>query len=151
MDESTVQWKKQRWDQIQENLLPFLVQCGYKEQDLYWVPISGLCGDNIKEKVSPDVCDWYQGPTLLEILDNMPIEAKDPQAPLRIPVLDKMKDGNQQFIFGKVEQGTVRLGDKLTLMPLNIPCQVLNIKNDKAQEVAFGRPNDNVVIRVSNL
>lgn len=52
-------------------------------------------------------------------------------APLRIPVLDKMKEGNRSIIFGKVEQGTVNLGDRLALSPNNLPCQVLNIVNDK--------------------
>lgn len=63
----------------------------------------------------------------------MPIDARNAEAPLRIPVLDKMKDGNRSIIFGKVEQGTVRLGDRLALSPNNLPCQVLNIVNDKQQ------------------
>ena len=77
MDEGTVGWKKQRWDQIRESLSPFLTQCGYTENDIYWVPISGLTGANIVEKVDSDTCSWYQGPTLVEILDNLPTEARN--------------------------------------------------------------------------
>jgi len=65
MDEATVSWKKQRWDQIRESLGPFLTQCGYKESDIFWVPISGLTGHNIVEPISSDICSWYDGPTLL--------------------------------------------------------------------------------------
>ena len=61
----------------------------------------------------------------------MPIAQRNAEAPLRIPVLDKMKDGNRMVIFGKVEQGTMRLGDKLAIAPNNYPCQVLSIVNDK--------------------
>ena len=67
-------WKKARWDQIQTELTPFLQQNGFKESDIFWVPISGLTGQNIVEPVSSDVCSWYSGPTLLDILDNMPID-----------------------------------------------------------------------------
>ena len=42
-----------------------------------------------------------------------------------------MKDSNRSVIFGKVEQGMVKLGDKLSLAPQNHPCQVLDIVNDK--------------------
>ena len=69
------------------------------------MPISGLTGQNIVESVDSSVCNWYTGPTLIEILDQMPIEPRNAVAPLRIPVLDKMKEGNRSIIFGKVEQG----------------------------------------------
>lgn len=69
MDEATVSWKKQRWDDIRSSLTPFLNGCGYTENDLFWVPISGLTGQNIVEPVSSSICNWYTGPTLLEILD----------------------------------------------------------------------------------
>ena len=131
MDEATVSWKQARWDQIRTELTPFLNQNGYQESDIFWVPISGLTGHNIVEPVDSGICSWYKGPTLLDILDQMPIAPRDPDGALRIPVLDKMKDGNRSVIFGKVEQGTVRLGDKLGLAPSNQPCQVLDIVNDK--------------------
>jgi peptide chain release factor subunit 3 len=91
------------------------------------VPISGLTGQNIVEPLDESVCSWYSGPTLLDILDKMPLEPRNAEAHLRIPVLDKMKDSNRSVIFGKVEQGTVRLGDRLALSPNNMPCQVLGI------------------------
>lgn len=151
MDEATVSWKQARWDQIKTSLVPFLTQCGYAESDLYWVPISGLTGQNIVEPLDSSVCSWYSGPTLLEILDQMPVGERDAAAPLRIPVLDKMKESNRSVIFGKVEQGTVRLGDRLALAPRNLPCQVLNIVNDKQQQVPYARPGDNVQLKISYL
>ena len=81
----------------------------------------------------------------------MPLEPRNAEAPLRVPVLDKMKDSNKSVIFGKVEQGTVRLGDKLAISPSNLPCQVLNIVNDKQQQIAYARPGDNVQLKVSYL
>lgn len=51
------------------------------------------------------------------MLDDIPVdEHRDAEGPLRIPVLDKMKD-KDLTVHGKVESGTIRLGDKLAIMP----------------------------------
>lgn len=113
-------WKKARWDEIRTNLLPFLLASGYSEDDLSWVPISGLTGQNITEPIG-DVCSWYSGPPLIEVLDSLPVETRNPNGPLRIPVLDKMKETNRVVIHGKIEQGTVSLGDKLAVAPNGTP------------------------------
>lgn len=46
----------------------------------------------------------------------LPLPQRNPEGPVRIPVLDKMKDRGY-MVFGKVESGTVRMGDTLYLMP----------------------------------
>lgn len=125
MDEKSVQWKQERYNNIVGSLKPFLLGVGYEESDLFFVPISGLTGENITEPLDKKVCSWYDGKTMLEILDELPVEYKDPNGPLRIPVLDKMKESNRMVIHGKIESGTVKLGDKLTLAPHNKAAQVL--------------------------
>lgn len=111
MDEPSVKWSKDRFTEIITNLKPFISTCGYDpEKDCVFVPISGLNGDNIKDPVAKTVCNWYSGPTLLEILDNLELPSRNKDGPLRIPVLDKMKDRGT-VMFGKIESGTVRLGD----------------------------------------
>jgi len=107
-------WSKARYEEIQNGLTPFLNKTGYKNEDLIFVPIAGLTGDNIQEKSK--ACNWYKGPTFLEILDQVKLEKRFPKGPLRIPILDKMKD-KDLIIHGKVENGTISLGDKLAVMP----------------------------------
>ena len=41
-------WSKSRYDEIHDGLLPFLKNTGYKEEDLYFVPIAGITGENIQ-------------------------------------------------------------------------------------------------------
>ena len=115
-------WRKERYDHIIDNLKPFILSVGYKEDDLFWVPISGLTGENITQPLEKGICNWYKGPPLIEILDKLPVEYRDPNGPLRIPVLDKMKEATKMVIHGKVECGTVNLGDKLSLAPQNFAC-----------------------------
>lgn len=107
-------WSKARFDEIQSGLIPFFNATGYTENDVIWVPISGLSGENIQERSSN--CNWYKGPSLLEILDDIQIETGKADAGLRIPVLDKMKD-KDLIVHGKVESGTIRHGDKLVIAP----------------------------------
>jgi len=114
-------WSESRWDEIREGLTPFLANTGYDvKNDVLWVPISGLTGANILEPAGT-TCNWYKGPTLVELLDSVPLLDRDPNGPLRIPVLDKLKERGI-VAHGKVESGTVRLGDKLTLSPNEAPC-----------------------------
>lgn len=123
MDDPSCNWKKERWDEIRTGLLPFLLKTGYKETDIYWVPISGLTGANLLKPLEKSVCSWYDGPTFMEIIDNLPVEKRDAEGPLRIPILDKQKDRGI-VIHGKVMQGTVRVGDKIALSPHYTPSQV---------------------------
>ena len=117
MDEPSVKWSKDRYTEIITALKPFIKSCGYDpETDCTYVPISGLNGDNLKEPMNKNVCGWYNGPTLLEILDDLEVPPRNPEGPLRIPILDKMRDRGT-IIFGKVESGTVKIGDKLSVMP----------------------------------
>jgi peptide chain release factor subunit 3 len=66
------------------------------------VPVSGLNGDNLKVPLAQNVCGWYKGPTFIEILDDLELPHRDAEGPLRIPILDKMKDRGV-VIFGKIE------------------------------------------------
>lgn len=144
MDEGSVQWSKARWDEIKNGLTPFLLKTGYKEEDVYWVPISGLTGMNLVDQEGmKQACPWYEGPSFLETLDKMPVEARDATGPLRIPILDKQKDRGI-IIHGKVVQGTVRVGDKLALSPHQTPSQVGFILDHKNQMVRYARPGENV-------
>ena len=62
-----------------------------------------------------------------------------------------MKESNKMVIHGKVESGTVKLGDKLTLAPHNHPCHVLTIMDSKNQEVEYARPGENIQVKMLHL
>ena len=146
MDEETVKWSEERYNDILSGATPFLVeQCGYRKEDLIFVPISGLMGHNI-EKLT-DSCPWYKGPTLLEILDSIEPPKRNIDGPLRVPILDRMKDRGV-VVFGKVESGVIRIGTKLAVMPNNTKCQVTGIYNCKLELVRYANPGENIQIKV---
>jgi peptide chain release factor subunit 3 len=115
MDDPSVNWSETRWNEICDNLTPFLNKSGFQDRDIFFVPVSGLTGENILEPVGSK-CTWYTGPTLFKILDKLPVKKRDANGTLRIVILDKMKDKGV-FAFGKIESGTVKVGDKITILP----------------------------------
>lgn len=115
MDEDSVKWDEARYNEIVDGVTPFLLEtCGFARHNVSFIPISGLSGENID--VLTDKSPWYKGPTLIQVLDECEVPKRDPEGPLRIPILDKMKERGL-VAFGKVESGTVRIGSKLTVMP----------------------------------
>lgn len=77
------------------------------------------------------------------MLDEVKLEKRFPDGPLRIPVLDKMKE-KDLIVHGKVENGTIRLGDKLALMPSGAPAQVMSLLDGKGEIVMYAAPGENV-------
>lgn len=149
MDDHSVNWSETRWNEIRSNLTPFLNKSGYKDSDIFFVPISGLTGDNILEPAGSK-CPWYTGPTLIKILDQLPVEKRDTNGPLRIPILDKMKDSGV-IAHGKIESGTVKVGDKIMISPSGYPAQVGVILDHKNESVMFARPGENVQIKLIHI
>jgi peptide chain release factor subunit 3 len=84
----------------------------------------------------------------LEVLDDLLVPPRDEKGALRVPILDKMLDRGV-IAFGKVESGTIRLGDKLKIMPSGNACQVLSLYNSKEENVRYAKPGENVKIRLN--
>jgi peptide chain release factor subunit 3 len=115
MDDATVAWSKERYDECVNKILPFLKGVGYDpKKDLDIMPISGFSGANMKERVGA-ACPWYDGPSLLELLDGMPLPRSYSGA-LLMPIADKLKDMGT-VVIGKIESGKVKKGQKILIMP----------------------------------
>jgi len=127
MDDSTVNWDPDRYNEIKDKLVPYLKKCGFQPgKDTYFMPCSGFTGAFIKEPVDESICDWYRSPCFIEYLETLPIPNRSITGPLRMPVFDKYKDMGT-VAMGKIECGMVKLNDKLTLMPNKIKVEVTNI------------------------
>jgi len=128
MDDPTVGWDKERYNEIISQLSPFIKQVGYNTKtDVIFLPVSGIKGINIKEPVDANVCNWYNGPSLLQLLDDLKPMERLANGPLRIPIISKYRDRGCTVVTGKVESGTVSKGDSVIIMPNKTPAEVLGI------------------------
>lgn len=149
MDDPTVQWSQERFEECRDKLTPFLKGCGYNmKKDVTFLPISAYTAQNVIKPVG-DVAPWYDGPTFLSTLDSLPVLERAKNAPLRLPILSKYKDMGT-IIEGKVEQGTVAVGDKLWVMPNRVPVEVMNVWLDQ-DEVSYLVGGENARIKLKDI
>ncbi|KAJ4851033.1 hypothetical protein Tsubulata_012305 [Turnera subulata] len=150
MDEPTVNWAKERYDEIVDKMTPFLKSSGYNvKKDVNFLPISGLVGANMKTRMDKSVCSWWSGPCLFEILDTIEVPVRDPKGPFRMPIIDKFKDMGT-VVMGKVECGTVTEGDSLLVMPNKTQVKVVAVYIDE-NKVRRAGPAENLRIRISGI
>jgi len=148
MDDPTVKWEKSRFTEIKDKLTPFVKGAGFNvKTDVNFIPVSAYTGANLKDRVAKSICPWFDGPSLLEYLDAMPMVDRKIHAPLMIPVSEKYKDMGT-IIVGKVESGHLRKGDTLVLMPNRDEIEVAAIYNEMEEEITTALCGDNVRIRI---
>jgi len=81
-----------------------------------FVPVSALKGDNIVHKT--DAMPWYQGPSLLELLEQLPSSVDTRTSPFRFPVQRVSRpDRTFRGFAGQIASGTIRKGDAITVQP----------------------------------
>ncbi|KAL4296459.1 hypothetical protein GQ457_12G007510 [Hibiscus cannabinus] len=150
MDDHTVNWSKERYDEIESKMIPFLRSSGYNvKKDVLFLPISGLVGTNMKTRVDKSTCPWWSGPCLFEALDSIEVPLRDPKGPFRMPIIDKFKDMGT-VVMGKVESGSICEGDSLLVMPNKAQVKVLAVYCDE-NKVRRAGPGENLRVRLSGV
>ncbi|CAN1266797.1 Eukaryotic peptide chain release factor GTP-binding subunit ERF3A [Linum perenne] len=150
MDDPTVNWSKERYDEIESKMVPFLKTSGYNvKKDVVFLPISGLLGANMKTRMEKSICTWWDGPCLFEALDRIEVPLRDPNGPFRMPIIDKFKDMGT-VVMGKVESGSVSEGDSLLVMPNKTHVKVIGIYIDE-NKVRRAGPGENLRVRLSGI
>ncbi|BAF08690.1 Os02g0456200 [Oryza sativa Japonica Group] len=150
MDESTVGWSKERYDEIEGKMVPFLKSSGYNvKKDVHFLPISGLLGTNMKTRMDKSNCSWWSGPCLFEVLDCIQVPLRDPKGPVRMPIIDKYKDMGT-VVMGKIESGTISEGDNMLVMPNKANVKVISVHCDE-DRVRSAAPGENVRVKLSGI
>lgn len=88
--------------------------------DIQFVPISALLGDNVVDRSTN--MNWYNGPTLLHVLENVHISSDHNHIDARFPVqyvIRPMSTEHHDYrgFAGRVAGGIFRAGDKVTVLP----------------------------------
>jgi sulfate adenylyltransferase subunit 1 len=91
-----------------------------------FVPVSALRGDNVVHRTNS--MPWYTGPSLLELLENIPASRETRTAPFRFPVQRVLRPNHTFRGFaGQIASGTVRPGDAITVLPSGRSAEVERI------------------------
>ncbi|CAI5759056.1 unnamed protein product [Candida verbasci] len=147
MDDSTVNWSQERYNECTTKLGMFLKGIGYNKEDIVNMPVSGYTGAGLKDRVSKKDCPWYDGPSLLEYLDNMSTLNRKINGPFMLPISGKMKDMGT-VVEGKIESGHIKKNSNLLLMPNKTSIEVLTIYNETEQECDSAYSGEQVRLKI---
>ena len=146
MDDASVNWSQERYEEVKNEIARMLKMVGYKVEKIPFVPVSGWTGDNLVEK--SDKMPWYDGPTLIEALDTFELPPKPIDKPLRIPIQDVYTiTGVGTVPVGRVETGVLKEGDEVVFMPPNIKGEVKSIETHHTR-ITKAEPGDNIGFNV---
>ncbi len=149
MDDASVNWSKERYEEIKNEISRMLKMVGFKVEKIPFVPTSGWTGDNLV-KASAKM-PWYKGPTLYSALDVFEIPPKPTTKALRLPIQDVYTiTGVGTVPVGRVETGVLKEGDMLVFMPANVQGEVKSIETHHVR-IPKAEPGDNIGFNVRGI
>lgn len=119
-----VGYSEETFQSLKSDYTQFLKQIGLEAK--LFVPISARNGENVARGAETEM-PWYDGPTILGALDQFEPPVLPTEMPLRFPVQDVYRFDERRIIAGRIESGTMRVGDKLIFSPNNKTTEVASI------------------------
>jgi elongation factor 1-alpha len=149
MDDPTVDWSQERYEEVKNEVSGMLKPVGYKVEKIPFVPTSGWTGDNLMKP--SEKMPWYKGPTLFKALDTFEIPEKPIKKPLRLPIQDVYTiTGVGTVPVGRVETGVLKEGDEIVFMPTNVKGEVKSIETHHVR-MPKAEPGDNIGFNVRGI
>ncbi|HID71187.1 MAG TPA: translation elongation factor EF-1 subunit alpha [Thermoplasmata archaeon] len=150
MDATKPPYDEATFNKVKEDVSKLLRLVGYKPDQIPFIPVSALKGDNtVKGKVGN--LTWWKGDSFLEALDKLKVPEKPTEKPLRVPVQDVYSiTGIGTVPVGRVETGVMRPGMKVIFQPSNKSGEVKSIEmhHEPVQEAV---PGDNIGFNVRGI
>lgn len=150
MDATNPAYSQERYEEVKNETQKLLKTIGYK--DVQFVPVSAFVGDNA---VGKGELDWWDGPTILEALDQLTTAEKPINKPLRWPIQDVYSiTGVGTVPVGRLETGVMNPGDKLIFLPSTQPDGVTGeVKSIEMhhEEIPKAEPGDNVGVNMRGI
>lgn len=117
----TVAWSKARFDDISKRMTAFLTEASFLEKRIIFIPLAGLTGENVVQKINNPAAQWYTGETLLEALERIELPHRKLDKALRLSVADVFRGDIRSplSISGRIDAGTLQVGDSILALPAN--------------------------------
>jgi len=116
-----INYDQVRFEEIAADYCAFAAEIGLK--DIHCVPLSALTGENVFS--ADGAMPWYDGPTLMALLETIEIQRDEAERPFRLPV-QWVNRPNSDFrgFSGTIASGTVQPGDEIVVAPSGSVAQV---------------------------
>ena len=132
-----VDYKQEVYDEIKNKIKDFVSKLDVV--DVYFIPISALRGDNVVD--ASKNMNWYKGPALLYLLENIHIGSDENLIDCRFPVQYVIRPRSDKFhdyrgYAGKIASGIYKPGDKIKILPSGFTTTIKSVEdqNGKVKE-----------------
>jgi bifunctional enzyme CysN/CysC len=126
-----VGYSAERFGEVAEEYREYLAGVGVTPTG--FIPISARAGDGIAARSK--AMRWYQGPTVLDALDQFVPGTPPVDLPLRLPIQDVYKFDQRRILVGRIASGRLAVGDELVFSPSNKTAKVKSIEGWSVPEL----------------
>jgi len=146
-----VDFKEETYEKIKNEIKDFISKLSVR--DIYFIPISALLGDNIVDK--SENMKWYEGSTLLYLLENIHIGSDENLIDCRFPVQYVIRPRDDKFhdyrgYAGKISGGIFKPGDKIKVLPSGFSSTIKSIEDEDNKEVNEAFPPMSITIQLKD-
>ena len=136
-----VDWSQDRFNEVVEDFRDFARRLDI--HDLRFVPVSALKGDNIVDRSAN--MEWYHGPTVLELLEDIHIGSDENLIDVRFPVQYVIRPHRHDFpdyrgYAGKIAGGLLKPGDEVMVLPSGFSSRIAKISTYEGDLEEAGPP-----------
>lgn len=147
-----VNYAEAHFTAIREQFDALFAKANYREQQLQFIPASSLYGENIASR-SANI-GWYDGPSILEYLENIEWHASENQFPARFPVQYVIRPKSEEWhdfrgFAGKLTSGVLRKGEEVVALPSGQESVIESIRRFE-EEVDQVESGESVVITLAD-
>ncbi|MGY8914008.1 MAG: elongation factor 1-alpha C-terminal domain-related protein, partial [Flavobacteriales bacterium] len=127
-----VEYSEEVFNDIKRDFEALNAKSTYQEQNVSYIPVSALKGDNIVKRT--DAMAWYDGETILGHLENLEAADVYEKGQVRFPVQSVIRPKKDEYhdfrgYAGKIYGGSLRVGDEVTVLP--------SLTQSKVKEIYF--------------
>ncbi len=123
-----VDYSQKVFEKIEKEYRAFLKQIGIEPK--FFLPIAAFHGDNMVG--SSKNLSWYKGDSILGVLDRFEKAPSLELKPFRMPIQGIYKfteeGDDRRIIAGRIESGSISVGDKVVFLPSNKRSEVKSIE-----------------------
>lgn len=137
-----VDYREEAFNKVADEFKHFCRQLGIS--NAYAIPVSALKGDNLIQASSRT--RWFDGATLLEYLEDLPVINADYSKPLRLPVqYVNRRDSGGRVFSGQISSGLLQRGETVTAFPSGKQARVKSISTFDG-ETEYALPGSSITV-----
>ena len=135
-----VDFSEEKYNSIKREIEYLASKSEYKNQQLTFIPMSALQGDNVVS--TSENMSWYAGETLLQHLEKLDTEATEEATQVRFPVQTVIRPKTDKYhdfrgYAGKIYGGDLEIGDEIVVLPSQTKSTIKSIHFfDEEYEIA---------------